>query len=55
MLITLSGCMESVSITDRQDRDDLDLSNLLGYEQLVRCPTHIAGNRLDLVKRMPLT
>ena len=31
--------------------DALDLCNLSGYEQLVQCPTHIAGNRLDLVMR----
>ena len=41
--------LESVSPTDRQGRDALDFCNLLGCEQLVRCPTHIAGNRLDLV------
>ena len=30
-------------------RDALDSWNLSGCEQLVRSPTHIAGNRLDLV------
>ena len=34
--------LESVSSTDRHEHD-------AGFEQLVRCPTHIAGNRLDLV------
>ena len=41
--------MESVSLTDRRGRDALDFCNLSGCEQLVRGPTHIAGNRLDLV------
>ena len=40
--------MESVSPTDRHWRDALDFCNLSGCDQLVRCPTHIAGNRLDL-------
>ena len=44
-----SECLESVSPTDRQGRDAVDFCNLSGCEQLVRCPTHIAGNRLDLV------
>ena len=35
--------------TDRHERDALDFFNLSGCEQLVRCPTHSAGNRLDLV------
>ena len=30
-------------------RDALDFCNLSVCEQLVRCPTHIAGNRLDIV------
>ena len=30
-------------------RDALDFCNLSGCEQSFRCPTHIAGNRLDLV------
>ena len=41
--------MESVSPTDRHGRDALDFCNLSSWEQLVRCPTYIAGNRLDLV------
>ena len=44
-----SECLESVSPTDRHGRDALNLCNLSGCEQLVRCPTHVAGNRLDLV------
>ena len=44
-----SEWLESVSPTERHGRDDLDFYNLLGCEQLVRGPTHIAGNRLDLV------
>ena len=44
-----SGWLESVSPTDRHGLDDLDFSNLSSCEQLVRCPTHIAGNRFDLV------
>ena len=44
-----SGWLESVSPTDRHGRDALDFFNLSGCEQLVRCPTHIAGNRIDLV------
>ena len=42
--LTLSG-----SITDRHGRDALNFCNLDGSKQLVRSPTHIAGNRLDLV------
>ena len=44
-----SEWLESVYPTDRHGRDALDFCNLSGYEQLVRCATHIAGNRLDLV------
>ena len=40
--------LESVSPTDRQGRDALDFCNL-SCEQLARCPTHISGNKLDLV------
>ena len=40
---------ESVSPTDQQGRGALDFCNLSGCEQLVRFPTHIAGNRLNLV------
>ena len=47
MLIT--RVVESVSPTDRHGCDALDFCYLLGYEQLVRCPNHIAGNKLDLV------
>ena len=41
--------MESVSPTDRRGHDAIDFCNLSGCEQLVRCPTHIASNRFDLV------
>ena len=44
-----SEWLESVSLTDRHGRDALDFCNQPGYEQLVRCRTHIAGNRLDFV------
>ena len=44
-----SECLESLSPTDRYGRDTLDFWNLSGCEQLFRCPTHIAGNRLNLV------
>ena len=44
-----SEWLESVSPTDRHGRDAHDFSNLSGCEQLVRGPTHIAGNRLNLV------
>ena len=41
--------LESVSLTDQHGFDAPDISNLSGCEQLVCGPTHIAGNRLDLV------
>ena len=44
-----SEWLESVSPTDRHGRDALAFCNLSGCEQLERCPTYIAGNRLDLV------
>ena len=44
-----SEWLESVSHTDRHGRDALGFCNLLGCDLLGRCPTHIAGNRLDLV------
>ena len=44
-----SELLESVSSTDWHGRDALDFCNLWGCEQLVRCPTHIAGNRVVLV------
>ena len=44
-----SEWLGSVSSTDRHGRDALDFCNLSGCEQFVRGPTHIAGNRLDLV------
>ena len=50
-----SECLESVSPTDRHGRDTLDFLNLSGCEQLVRCPTHIADNKLDLVMTSALT
>ena len=45
----LSEWLESVCPTDWHGRDALDFCNLSGCEQLVRCPTRIAGNRFDLV------
>ena len=44
-----SEWLKSVSTTDRNGYDALDFCYLSGCEQLVRCPSHIAGNRLDLV------
>ena len=44
-----SEWLESVSPTDQYGRDTLDFCNLSGCEQLVLCPTHIAGDRLNLV------
>ena len=44
-----SEWLESVSHTDRHGLDALDFCNQSGCEQLVPCPNHIAGNRLDLV------
>ena len=44
-----SDWLESVSPTDRHGCDALDFCYLSGCEQLVFCPTHIAGNRLDLM------
>ena len=41
--------MESVCLTDRHARDALDFCNLSCCEQLLRCPTHIASNRFNLV------
>ena len=41
--------MESASPTDRQGHVAFDLYNLSGCDQQIRCLTHIAGNRLDLV------
>ena len=40
---------QSVSPIDQHGRDPLDFFNLSGCEQLVRCPSYIAGKRLDLV------
>ena len=41
--------MEAFSLTVRHGRDAFDFCHLSGCEQLVRCPAHIADNRLDLV------
>ena len=41
--------LQFVSPTDRHGRDALYFCNLWGCEQLVRWPTHIAGNRPDLM------
>ena len=48
ILITLSGWSQS-SPNDRHGRHAHDFCNLSGCQQFVRCPTHIAGNRLVLV------
>ena len=45
----ITAFRESVSPTDRHGRDALDFFNLSGCVQLVRCPTQIVRNRLDLV------
>ena len=52
MFITL---LEWVSPTKRHGRDEFDFCNLSGCEQFMRCPTHIAGNRRDLVIADALT
>ena len=44
-----SEWLESVAPTDRHERDTRDFFNLSGSEQLVRYPSHIAGNRLNIV------
>ena len=44
-----SEWLESVSPTDQYGHDALDFCNLSGCELLVRCPTHITGDRLYLV------
>ena len=44
-----SEWLESVSPNDRLGRGALEFCNLSDCEQLMRCLTHIAGNRLDLV------
>ena len=41
--------LESVSPTDWHGRFALDFCNLSSCEQLIRCPTHFAGNILNLV------
>ena len=41
-----SEWLESASSADRYGRDAVDFCNLSGCEQLVRCPIHIALNRL---------
>ena len=43
-----SEWLKSVSPTDRHGRNALDLCRLSCCEQLVHCPTHIVGYRLDL-------
>ena len=43
-----SEWLELISPTDRHGRDALDFCDLSDCEQLVRSPTHIAGNRLNL-------
>ena len=48
MLITLRGYSQSLILIDMVVML-LIFCTLSGCEQLVRCPTHIAGNRLDLV------
>ena len=44
-----SEWLELVSANERNGRDAVDFCNLSGCEQLVHCPTHSPGNRLDLV------
>ena len=44
-----SEWLESVYPTDLHGCDAFDFCNLSGCKQLVRCPTHIVGNRLDPV------
>ena len=44
-----SEWLKSVSPIDRHGRDALEFCNPSGCEQLMRCPTNIGGNRLDLV------
>ena len=44
-----SEWLEWVSLTDRHGNDALDFCNLFGCEQSICYPTHIAGNRFDLV------
>ena len=44
-----SEWLEPVTPTDRHGRDAFNFCNLSGSERLVLGPTHIAGNRLDLV------
>ena len=46
MLITLCGWSRSLPPIGR---DALNFFNRSGCDQLVSCPTHIAGNRLDFV------
>ncbi len=41
--------LDSVSPTDSHGRAALDFANVSGCSQLVAGPTHLAGNRLDLV------
>ena len=50
MLITLSSLSRSVLLIGMGVML-LIFCNLSGCEQLVRCPIHIAGNRLDLVMK----
>ena len=50
-----SEWFESVSPADRHWCDASDFCNLLDCEQFVCCPTHIEGNRLDLVMTDALT
>ena len=44
-----SDWLESVSPTDQHRLNALEFCNLSGCDQLVHGPTHIAGNKLDLV------
>ena len=46
MFITLSGWSQSLLLIDMGVMR-LIFYNLSGCQQLVRCPTHIAGNRVD--------
>ena len=54
MLITLSGCSQSLLLIDMGVML-LIFGNLSGCEQLVRGPSHIAGNILDFVTSILMT
>ena len=49
MPMLIDEWLESVYPTDRHGGDILYFCNVSGCKQLVRCSTHISGNRLDLM------